>query len=166
MASSPENSPSPAPEDKSTAMTRTVPGIDLVETERIARAIARQGEAFLARVFTPAERAYCDSLRHPHPSFAARWAAKEAVAKAFGSGIGADASMHEIEVIRSPQGQPSIALHGSAAGTAQRLGVTAISISLTHTEHYAAAFAILTIVAPPAESATLLHKTTNLTPPP
>lgn len=147
-------------------MTRTVPGIDLVETERIARAIARQGEAFLSRVFTPAERAYCDSLRHPHPSFAARWAAKEAVAKAFGSGIGADASMHEIEVLRSPQGQPSIALHGSAATTAQRLGVTAISISLTHTEHYAAAFAILTIVAPPAESATFLQQTNDPIPPP
>jgi holo-[acyl-carrier protein] synthase len=121
-----------------------LPGIDLVENARIARAIERQGEAFLRRVFTPDERACCEARADAAAAFAARWAAKEAVAKAFGTGIGAAAQLTEIEVVRSPSGQPLIRLHGSAAATAARLGVIDVRISLTHTEHYAAAFAVLT----------------------
>ncbi len=121
-----------------------LPGIDLVETARIERAIDRQGEAFLKRVFTDAERAYCESQAKSAGSYAARWAAKEAVAKALGCGIGADASLVEIEVIREASGQPVIKLHGTAAACAARMGVTEVRISLTHTEHYAAAFAVLT----------------------
>ena len=121
-----------------------LPGIDLVETARIARAIERQGEAFLKRVFTPAERAYCESHANSAASYAARWAAKEAVAKAFGTGIGADASLVEIEVVRAENGQPLIQLHGTAAALAARMGVKEVRISLTHTEHYAAAFAVVT----------------------
>lgn len=121
-----------------------LPGIDLVETARIARAIERQGDAFLRRVFTSAERAYCESQAHSAASFAARWAAKEAVAKALGTGIGAEASLVEIEVVRSESGQPLILLHGTAASAAARMGVKEVRISLTHTEHYAAAFAVLT----------------------
>ena len=119
------------------------PGIDLVENDRIAGAIERQGEAFLSRAFTAGERAYCGGIARPVPSYAARWAAKEAVAKALGTGIGADAAMHEIEVIRSENGEPGICLHGAAAATAARLGVAEVGISLTHTEAYSAAFAIL-----------------------
>ena len=119
------------------------PGIDLVECERIARAIAQQGEAFLARVFTAAERAYCEGHARNAQSFAARWAAKEAVAKALGCGIGAGASLVEIEVTRDDDGQPGIQLHGTAAATAAALGVHEIRLSLTHTEHYAAAFAVI-----------------------
>ncbi len=119
------------------------PGIDLVECERIARAIAQQGEAFLARVFTASERAYCEKHARSAPSFAARWAAKEAVAKALGCGIGAGAALHEIEVTRDASGQPGILLHGSAAATAAEQGVREIRLSLTHTEHYAAAFVIV-----------------------
>ena len=121
-----------------------LPGIDLVETARISRAIERQGEAFLKRVFTSAERAYCESHANSAGSYAARWAAKEAVAKALGTGIGAEASLVEIEVIRSESGQPHIKLHGTAAALAARMGVKEVRISLTHTEHYAAAFAVLT----------------------
>lgn len=121
-----------------------LPGIDLVEIERIRRVIARQGEAFLRRVFTEAERAYCDSHSDAAPSYAARWAAKEAVAKALGTGIGAEASLVEIEVIRLASGQPSIRLHGAAAATAAEMGVQDVRLSLTHTEHYAAAFAVVT----------------------
>ena len=121
-----------------------LPGIDLVETARIARAIERQGEAFLKRVFTPAERAYCESHANSAASYAARWAAKEAVAKAFGTGIGADAALVEIEVVREASGQPIIKLHGTAAALAARMGVKEVRISLTHTEHYAAAFAVVT----------------------
>ena len=121
-----------------------LPGIDLVETARIARAIERQGEAFLRRVFTPAERAYCESLADSAGSYAARWAAKEAVAKALGTGIGGDASWVEIEVVRAESGEPGIVLHGTTAAAAAKRGVKEVRISLTHTEHYAAAFAVIT----------------------
>ena len=122
-----------------------LPGIDLVETARIARTIERQGEAFLRRVFTSAERTYCESHANAAAFYAARWAAKEAVAKALGTGIGAEASLLEIEVVRSASGQPLIELHGTAAAAAARLGVMEVRVSLTHTEHYAAAFAVLTV---------------------
>lgn len=122
-----------------------LPGIDLVENARISRAIERQGEAFLKRVFTDAERAYCETHGRSAASFAARWAAKEAVAKALGTGIGADASLVEIEVVRMENGQPLIQLHGTAAATAARMGVREVRVSLTHTEHYAAAFAVITL---------------------
>ena len=122
-----------------------LPGIDLVETERIARVLERQGGAFLKRVFTDAERAYCDSQAHAAASYGARWAAKEAVAKALGTGIGAGASLVEIEVVRAANGQPLIQLHGAAAATAAKMGVVEVRVSLTHTEHYAAAFAVVTL---------------------
>lgn len=121
-----------------------LPGVDLVETARIARAIERQGEAFLCRVFTAAERAYCDSHANAAGSYAARWAAKEAVAKALGTGIGAGAMWVEIEVVRAESGEPGIILHGTAAEAAAKRGVKEVRVSLTHTEHYAAAFAVLT----------------------
>jgi holo-[acyl-carrier protein] synthase len=130
-----------------------LPGIDLVETGRIGRIIERQGEAFLRRVFTAAERAYCDSHANATASYAARWAAKEAVAKALGTGIGADASFVEIEVVRSANGQPRIQLHGNTAATAKRMGVSEVRISLTHTEQYAAAIAVITLGAPGAPGA-------------
>jgi holo-[acyl-carrier protein] synthase len=121
-----------------------LPGVDLVETARVARAIERQGDAFLRRVFTPAERAYCESHANSAGSYAARWAAKEAVAKALGTGIGGDAMWVEIEVVRAESGEPGILLHGSAAASAAQRGIKEVRVSLTHTEHYAAAFAVLT----------------------
>ena len=121
-----------------------LPGIDLVETARVARAIERHGEAFLRRVFTAAERAYCDTHVNPAPYYAARWAAKEAVAKALGTGIGPEASLAEIEVVRSASGQPLIQLHGTAAAAAAKMGAKEVRISLTHAENYAAAFAVIT----------------------
>lgn len=119
------------------------PGIDLVENARIAAALERGGDAFLRRAFTAAEVAYCRQHRDPVPRFAARFAAKEAVAKAFGTGIGEAAAFHEIEVIHLPGGAPGIQLHGAAADTARAQGVTAIQLSLTHTDHYAAAMVVL-----------------------
>ena len=121
-----------------------LPGIDLVETARITRAIAQSGESFLRRVFTDAERAYCESHARSAQSYAARWAAKEAVAKALGCGIGEKASLTEIEVTREPNGQPRIQLHGTAAATAAALNVQEVRVSLTHTENYAAAFVVIT----------------------
>ncbi len=121
-----------------------LPGIDLVETARIASSIERLGEAFLVRVFTVEERACCESRGAARmQSYAARWAAKEAVAKALGTGIGAAAAMHEIEVWNEESGEPRLRLHGSAAATAQQLSVKELRLSLTHTEHYAAAFVVV-----------------------
>ena len=119
------------------------PGIDLVENARIATALERGGAAFLRRVFTDAEVAYCQQHRDPVPRFAARFAAKEAVAKAFRTGIGEAATFQEIEVIHEPGGAPLIRLHGAAAATAEAQGITGLSVSLTHTAHYAAAMVVV-----------------------
>lgn len=118
-------------------------GIDLVENARIALALERSGEAFLRRTFTEAEVVYCRAHRDPVPRFAARFAAKEAVAKAFGTGIGHSAAFREIEVIHEATGAPAVKLHGSAAATAAAQGITLLSLSLTHTDHYAAAMVVV-----------------------
>ena len=118
-------------------------GIDVVEVARIAAAIDRHGEPFLARLFTAAEREYCESQRNPAPSYAARFAAKEAVAKAFGTGIGNHALWLDLEVIHDSSGAPQIVLGPTAAGVARERGIDDIKISLTHTAHYAAANAIV-----------------------
>ncbi len=117
-------------------------GIDVVEVARIAASIDRSGDAFLNKIFTPAERAYCDSRKCPAIHYAARFAAKEAVAKAFGTGIGGNAGLHDLEVVHSESGAPLIRLSGAALDFAAAQGITQVSISLTHTEHYAAANAI------------------------
>ena len=117
-------------------------GIDVVEVERIASAIARHGEPFLDRVFTPAERGYCEQQKNPALHFAARFAAKEAASKALGTGFGADAAWHELEVVRDPLGAPKLTLHGTAAAFAERAGIVVLQISLTHAKEYAAANAI------------------------
>ena len=99
-------------------------GIDIVETERIADSIERFGERFLARVFTDAERAYCDRMKVPARHYAARFAGKEAVAKTFGTGIGAAVGWNEIEILREEHGEPYVILHGEGKKTAARLGIT------------------------------------------
>ena len=120
-------------------------GIDLVETKRIAKLIETHGERFLHRCFTQAEIDYCRSHANANQSFAARWAAKEAVAKAFGTGIGAELALTELEVIKLPSGQPAIQLHAGSLSFANMLGVTAVKISLTHTQDHAAAYAMVLI---------------------
>ncbi len=117
-------------------------GIDVVEVERIAAAIERHGETFLARLFTSAERAYCDSKKSSALHYAARFAAKEAVAKALGTGIGAHANWLDLEVAHDAAGTPKLLLHGQAAAYAATHGITSIPISLTHTKAYAAANAV------------------------
>ena len=117
-------------------------GIDVVEVARIAANLERHRVAFLTRVFTPAERAYSEAHRQPAIHLAARFAAKEAVAKAFGTGIGEHAGLLEIEVVHTPAGAPEVLLHGAAAAFADAHGISQVLLSLTHTEHYAAANAI------------------------
>ncbi len=118
-------------------------GIDIVETARIRSSIDRFGDRFLRRVFTQAERDYCSAMAHPARHYAARFAAKEAVSKAFGTGIGHQAGWRDIEVTRKETGQPGIApprprrRDGGTAGGLQTL------ISLSHSDHYSVANAIL-----------------------
>ncbi len=117
-------------------------GVDLVEVARIESSITRLGEAFLERVFTADERAYCEKMSAPGPHFAARFAAKEAVSKAFGTGIGAGFGFRDIEVQRRENGAPLILLHAGASELAKRLGIIRIHLSLTHTDHQAVAYVI------------------------
>ncbi len=120
-------------------------GIDLVENDRFRKVLERWDERFLARVFSVDERAYCRQKAQPEQHFAGRFAIKEAVSKAFMTGIGPHFGWLDIEVIRDADtGAPSAALHGKAAAYAQRLGVRRILISIAHTRNYAVATAILT----------------------
>jgi len=108
-------------------------GIDLVEIGRIRQSVERFGQRFLDRVFTNAEQAYCMRKRNAAESLAARFAAKEAAAKALGTGISRGVNWLEIEVIREPGGRPGIRFHGRAAEVASKLGVVHTALSLTHT---------------------------------
>ncbi|OQA44552.1 MAG: Holo-(acyl-carrier-protein) synthase [Chloroflexi bacterium ADurb.Bin325] len=118
-------------------------GTDLVEVARIARAIDRHGARFLRRVFTPAELAACGGAEPGAAlrveSLAARWAAKEAVAKALGTGIGHVAWL-EIEVLQNGDGCPGLQLHGRAAALAAEKGLTRWALSLAHDGGLALAF--------------------------
>jgi holo-[acyl-carrier protein] synthase len=119
-------------------------GIDVVEIERVARSIERYGSRFLERVYTAAEIAYCQrKRRNAAESFAARFAAKEAGAKALGTGIGFGVTWRELEVGREPAGRPLLLLHGRAAEIAASLGVRRSSLSITHTRTQSTALVIL-----------------------
>jgi holo-[acyl-carrier protein] synthase len=123
-------------------MTILGTGVDIVETARIISSLERHGDRFLARVFLDGERAYCQKMTNPAPCYAARFAAKEAVSKAFGTGIGASLGWLDVEVRRKASGEPFIVLHGEGAKTAARLGITEIRLSLSHSDHYAVAHAL------------------------
>lgn len=118
-------------------------GIDLAEIGRIRQSMDRYGARFLDRVYTAAEQAYCRRKRNAAESFAARFAAKEAGAKALGTGISFGVSWREIEVVRQPGGRPTLKFHGRAAEIAARLGVVHSALSLTHTAELAMASVVL-----------------------
>ena len=118
-------------------------GVDIVETSRIQSSIDRFGDRFLRRVFTQGERDYCSAMPFPARHYGARFAAKEAVSKAFGTGIGSRIGWRDIEVKRKETGEPFIQLHGAAAALAETLHVTQALISLSHSDHYAVANAVL-----------------------
>jgi holo-[acyl-carrier protein] synthase len=118
-------------------------GIDVVEIERIQTAMDRFGQRFLNRVFCDGEKSYCQRKRNSAESFAARFAAKEAAAKALGTGISHGVSWLEIEVVREPGGRPTLRFYGRALERAERMGVTHMSLSLTHSTGLALASVIL-----------------------
>ena len=118
-------------------------GIDLVEIGRIQNSIDRYGSRFLNRVYTVAEQAYCLRKRKAAESFAARFAAKEAGAKALGTGISFGVNWLEIEVVRAPGGRPTLRFHGRAAQIAAAMGVARSALSITHTANLAMASVVL-----------------------
>lgn len=115
-------------------------GTDLVELERFRTTLERT-PGIRERTFTADERAYADTKNDPTERYAVRWAAKEAVMKAMGVGLG-EVTMSDIEVIRTDSGAPSIMLHDTALRKATELGITEWKITLTHTETLAQAIAI------------------------
>lgn len=118
-------------------------GIDLVETERIRRTLARFGRRFLERVFTEGEISYAGRKHDPAERYAARFAAKEAAMKAIGTGWRGGVRWRDFEVANRSSGKPELIFHGRAARIAAALGVRRCTLSLTHTKGQALAVVIL-----------------------
>jgi holo-[acyl-carrier protein] synthase len=118
-------------------------GIDIVETRRIADLVREHGQRFLDRCFTPAEQAYCASnSKRQMEHLAGRFAAKEAVLKVLGTGWSGGISWTDVEILRDPTGQPRIALSGECQRIAEKLGVRAWHVSISHIGTHATASAI------------------------
>lgn len=117
-------------------------GIDIVEVERIARLVQEHGERFLERVFTPGERAYSESKKRRDEHLAGRFAAKEAVLKALGTGWRDGIAWTDVEVVSMPSGAPEIRLYGKAAQGAAGVGAKSWWLSISHTAEHAVASAI------------------------
>jgi len=119
-------------------LMKLVTGVDLVEITRIEEVVTRHGKHYLDRVFTAAELEYCGKRAE---SLAGRFAAKEAVAKALGTGIG-DVSWKEIEILGDEQNAPTLTLHGMAEDKARELGLTTWSVSISHSQSHSVAFVV------------------------
>jgi holo-[acyl-carrier protein] synthase len=118
-------------------------GVDLVENARIEHSLERFGERFLQRVFTTGEIEYSQSMKYPARHLAARFAAKEAVSKAFGTGIGKSMGWKDIDVRRKESGEPYVVLEGGAKKLAEERKVSKVLITLSHTEHHAMAVIVM-----------------------
>lgn len=128
-------------------LTPSAVGIDLTEVGRIRDMLSRHGDRFKQRTFTAGEIAYCDACADPPMHYAARFAAKEAAAKALGTGVWADGvDWRDIEVTREVSGKPNLVFHGGAQKHAEQQGVQRALISLTHTKELAMAQVILVSV--------------------
>jgi holo-[acyl-carrier protein] synthase len=118
-------------------------GIDIIEVARIEASFEKFGERFLQRILRPAEIAYCLSHKRPAPFLAARFSAKEAISKAFGTGIGAELGWQDMEVGRKESGEPFVILHDNGKKLLQQRGARIVHLSLSHTDQHASAIAIL-----------------------
>ncbi len=119
-------------------------GADLIDVGRIAGVLERQGDRFLNRVFTDEERAYCFGMKYPHKHLAARFAAKEAVSKAFTTGIGAELGWKSVSVYHGERHEPLVRLDEKGQALLKQVGGTAIMLTLSHTD--TAAMAVAAIV--------------------
>lgn len=117
-------------------------GLDIIECARIAEVMARHGERFAQRVLTPRERSYVSGKREHVMHLAGRFAAKEAILKALGTGWRGAVSWQDMEIINNTAGQPGVTLSGESARIAARLGIGRVMVSISHTSNYAAASAI------------------------
>ena len=118
-------------------------GVDIVETGRVGDSIEKFGARFLNRCFLPGEIAYCQQMKFPALHFAARFAAKEAISKAFGTGIGKPLGWRDMEICKRDTGALFVKLHDKGAELAQQRGVVEIFVSLSHCKDYAAAQAVI-----------------------
>jgi holo-[acyl-carrier protein] synthase len=118
-------------------------GTDIIECARIARVFERQGERFLKRVYTEGERAYCLKMKNPVPHLAARFAAKEAVSKCFTTGIGEALGWQSVEIVKGEREEPLVRLDERGQAMLHRLGATDVLVSLSHTENYGLAYAVI-----------------------
>ncbi len=118
-------------------------GIDLIEVDRIRASYQKFGERFLNRILHPNEIAYCVAHKDPAPFLAVRFAAKEAISKAFGTGIGAPLGWRDMEVGRRESGEPFVILHGSGRELLEQRKGRVVLISLSHTQSHATAVAVL-----------------------
>jgi len=117
-------------------------GTDITECLRIARMIERHGELFIGRVYTPDEIKYCQSRKQSTQHFAGRWAAKEAVMKALGTGWRRGISWRDIEIRNEPGGKPMVAVRGGVKDVVEQLGIAQIQVSISHCRSHATALAI------------------------
>jgi len=118
-------------------------GIDIVEIKRLRATLERQKDRFLRRVFTSAEQEYCDAHRDSVPHYAVRFAAKEALFKAIGTGWAKGVSWLDVEVVRGREGPPAITLSGEAKKISDLMAVQSVHVSLSHSVESAAATVIL-----------------------
>ena len=118
-------------------------GVDIVSVSRIRDLIERQGDRFLERVYTPAERQYCAKFKDPSERYAVRFAAKEAVAKAFSTGIGEHLNWKSVGIVSGKRGQPEVELDALGKALLSEVGGTHVAVSLSHTEETAIAFATI-----------------------
>jgi holo-[acyl-carrier protein] synthase len=126
-------------------------GTDITECLRIAKMIERHGELFIGRVYTPEEIRYCRNRKQATQHFAGRWAAKEAVLKALGTGWRRGISWRDIEIRTEPGGRPVVAVRGGVRDVVQRLGVAKLLVSISHCRSYATAYAIAIARRPKGE---------------
>jgi len=117
-------------------------GTDITECLRIAQMIERHGELFITRVYTPGEIQYCQNRKQATQHFAGRWAAKEAVLKAVGTGWRRGISWRDVEIRNERGGKPVVALHGGVRDVAEELGIGQILISISHCRSHATAYAL------------------------
>ena len=117
-------------------------GTDIMECLRIARMIERHGELFINRVYTPEEIKYCQSRKQATQHFTGRWAAKEAILKALGTGWRRGITWCDVEVRNEPGGRPVVAVRGGAKEVVEQLGIAEILVSISHCRSYATATAI------------------------
>ena len=117
-------------------------GTDITECLRIARMIERHGELFIDRIYTPEEIKYCQSRKQATQHFAGRWAAKEAILKALGTGWQRGISWRDIEIRNEPGGKPIVAVRGGVKDVVEELGIAEIQISISHCRSHATALAV------------------------